>query len=365
MKSTVIRFGFASLLVGSNFFGLRATAEPYLAVQQGFKCVQCHVNPTGGGLRNAFGNAFASTQLAANAIDTGESVWAGKIGDQVSLGGDLRAAATVISIPHQQQTRAFELEQMRVYLDVAVIPERLSVYIDELVAPGAANNREAYARYWSRSHNWYVKVGQMYLPFGFRLQDNNAFTRQISGINMTTPDTGIETGWENGPWSAQFALSDGSAGGPETNTGKQYSLQGNYVLNRWRIGAAANLNQSDLGDRRAIGIFAGLRTGPLAWLAEADYVIDQGLAGGNRKQVAGLLEADWRVRKGHNLKLTAELFDPDRDVAHDNQARWSLLYEYTPIQFLQLRGGVRYYNGIPQNDLQNRRVFFIELHGFY
>ena len=108
-----------------------------------------------------------------------------------------------------------------------------------------------------------------------------------------------------------------------------------------------------------------LVTLPVAWLGEVDYVIDEMPIGPDRKRMSGLVEADWRIRQGHNLKLTAEGFDPNRDVSHDNQARWSLVYEYTPIQFLQLRGGTRYYDGIPQSDLQNRRFYFLELHGFF
>jgi hypothetical protein len=220
-------------------------------------------------------------------------------------------------------------------------------------------------RYWTQSGDWYLKAGQFYLPFGFRLQDDTAFVRQITGINMNTPDTGAELGWEHGNWSTQLAVSNGSAGGAETNTGKQYSLQGNYVVNRWRLGIAANLNDSNLGDRRAFALFGAVRTGPVTWLAEGDFVVDDGVAGGNRKSVAGLLEGNLRLRQGHNLKVTAEVFDPNREVDNDQQTRWSAVYEYSPIQFLQLRGGMRLYDGIPQSDLQNRRIYFVEVHGFY
>lgn len=365
MRSTPTRMLRAAASIAVLLSAVGANAEPYLAVHEGFKCGQCHVNPTGGGLRNVFGNAYAMAQLAATRIDTGDTVWNGMVGQMVAFGGNFRAAATVTDIPNQPQTRAFEVEQGRVYLNVGVIPNRLSVYFDELVAPGAASNREAYVRYQSSGNVWSIKVGQMYLPFGFRLQDDSAFVRQTSGINMTTPDNGVEVSWEPGNWSTQFAISNGSAGGAETDTGKQYSLQASYVQRKWRLGLAGNLNDSDAGDRSATGIFAGLRTGPVSWLAELDYIVDKSFSGGDRNLVAGLLEGNWRVRQGHNLKITAEQLDPDRDVDSDAQVRYSGVYEYMPIQFLQLRLGYRYYDGIPQNDLQNRRNLFLELHGFF
>jgi hypothetical protein len=35
------------------------------------------------------------------------------------------------------------------------------------------------------------------------------------------------------------------------------------------------------------------------------------------------------------------------------------------MQFVQIRVGGRLYDGIPQNDLQNRWTAFVQLHGFF
>ena len=159
-------------------------------------------------------------------------------------------------------------------------------------------------------------------------------------------------------WS-QLAVANAGAG-----SGHQYTAQLAWVTSRYRLGGALSVTQSDAGNRRVGGLFAGLRTGPVAWLGEVDLVRDEGFPEGARTLAAALGEADWRIRQGHNLKFTAEYFDPDRKVAEDQKARWSLLYEWTPLPFVQLRAGLRRYEGIPQNDLDNRRSYFIELHGF-
>jgi hypothetical protein len=340
-----------------------AHAEPYLAVQQGYKCIACHVNATGGGLRNDFGIVFAENLMPATGLPQGVPVWSGKAGEFLRLGADLRASWTRTDVPNSSAQHGFDVDQLRAYADAAVIPDRLALYVDEGLAPGNAQALEAYVRFSDPARGWYLKGGQFYLPFGWRLQDQTAFVREVSGISMTSPDSGVEVGFERGSWSAQIAVANGAANAG-TGSGHQLTSQVVWVQSRYRIGGAASYTQSEAGNRRVGGVFAGLRTGPVAWLGEVDVVRDEGFPEGPRSLVAALGEADWLIRKGQNLKITAEYYDPDRSVAEDQKTRWSVLYELTPMPFVQLRAGLRRYRGIPQNDLDNRRVFFLELHGF-
>jgi len=267
-------------------------------------------------------------------------------------------------VPHQDNSSSFDTDELRVYLELRAIPDRLSLYVDQKLAPGGSTNQEAYGKLWFDNQHFYLKAGQMYLPYGLRLQDDTAFIRQVPGINFTTPDRGVEAGLEVGPWSAQLAVSNGTGGGPENDNGKQYSVRIEHVQSIWRAGASFNYNDAAAGQRQMQNVFAGLRTGPIAWLAEADYILDDSFAP-RRKQAVGLIEANWLYRKGQNLKLTAEYFDPDRNVSEDQQTRYSVVWEYTPLQFVQFRVGARIYDGIPQNDLQNRHAYFVQLNGYF
>jgi hypothetical protein len=109
-------------------------------------------------------------------------------------------------------------------------------------------------------------------------------------------------------------------------------------------------------------VFGGLRTGRVAWLAEFDYIIDEGTPTGRRELWVSFIEANILLKKGHNLKLTFEHFDPDVEVSENEQNRISAVWEYFPIQYVQTRLGYRVYDGIPQNPAQNRKQLFLELH---
>jgi hypothetical protein len=360
-----LQIGLYCLALLLGFGAQTARAEPYLAVQLGLKCGQCHVNPTGGGLRTTFGDIFAQTVMPAQHLDTGLDNWTGQLGNYFRVGGDLRFDAQATQAPHTATQDEFSLEQMRVYMEAEVIPNRLIAYADEQVAPGGALNREAYVLYWSATHDWYFKAGQMYLPFGLRLQDQTALLYTASGINMTTPDQGVEFGWEKGHWDAQLAVSNGTAGGNVTSNGKQTSANVAYVESIWRVGVGANYNAQSIGAKSAFAIYGGLRTGPISWLAQAEITDDESIPNGQGKELATLLEANWLIARGHNLKITDEFLNPNRAVENGEETRWSLVYEYTPIQFAQIRTGFRWNDGIPQDNAEHGRLYFVELHGFF
>ena len=346
--------------------GGRAVAEPYLALRMGLKCEACHVNPTGGGLRSDFGDVFAQSDLPAHPIKGDWGLWTGEVSKFLRVGGDLRYDANITQTPGAKTTDQLQVQQGRAYVEAQVIPNRLIFYVDEQVAPGAAVNHEAYGLYWSANHDWYIKAGQMYLPFVFRLEDQTAFVYDISGTSMYTPDDGVEFGWMRGHWDTQLTVSEGTAAGSlPSSTGKQYGLQVSYVESRWRMGIAANDDDSSFLRRKMFGVFGGVRTGPVVWLGELATVKNEFAPMNGVREAAGLLEADWAIAPGNNLKLSYEPLDPDRGVVGNRQSRVSLVYELTPVQFVQLRAGVRDYNGPNGLASENTRLWFIQLHGFF
>lgn len=340
-----------------------ARAEPHFAVHKGLKCMACHTTPSGGGKRNAYGNVFAQTELPAYRLrDAADGYWTGELSKYLAVGADVRGSWVENDVPGQETTSATELDEVLAYMEFRLMPGRFSLHLDARLAPDEPLERELYARLATGDGRWSLRGGQFFLPYGLRLQDDSAFIRTVPGINFNTPDIGWEAGFEHGDWTAQFAVSRGTAGGPEIDSGKQYSLRASYVRPRWRVGGSFNFNDTPLGDRRMQNLFAGLKTGPVAWLAQADLIVDDGTPTGRRETMVSFVEASINLRQGHWLRASFDYHDPDRDVSNDERNRLSLVWEFVPFEFVQTRAGIRAWDGIPQNPLQNREQLFAEIH---
>ncbi len=338
------------------------SAEPYLAVESGLKCVNCHVNPSGGGKRNLFGTLYARNQISAQAIDLvdGRAPWTGDVVSRwFAVGGDFRGGYSSVDTPGFEKQSETDVSRATVYGELRLLPSLLSLYVDQKIAPDDSENREAYLLLTPKQGKFTLKAGQMFVPFGLRLQDDNTFVRQATGVNFLTPDDGIEFGVELAKWSTQVAVIEGESGSDD-----QLSTSAVYVQPTWRVGASVNTSEDAFGEREMQSVFGGLKTGPISWLAELSLITDTAPSG-DRDFYATLLEGNWRLRKGHNIKVGYEFLEPDRDRDEDQQERYSFVWEYNPIQFVQSRVGVRRYNGIPNIAVSNRDEVFAELHVYF
>ena len=118
-------FSIAIALVGVLCTSSLVSALPRFAARNGNECIQCHVNPTGGGMRNAYGrNIFERQWLAFDSgqdgdfWENGEEDDAGakaeedkvlfdpEINDWFALGGDFRTAYIMIRPQRGREWRA-------------------------------------------------------------------------------------------------------------------------------------------------------------------------------------------------------------------------------------------------------------------
>jgi hypothetical protein len=359
-----------------------AHAEPYLAIQEGYKCSKCHVNMTGGGKRTDFANIYVQTRLSSSFLnwrdylpalgededieenpaksDARGSFFSGRLNDYIAIGGDFRALYEATDTPGEGKDDAFNQRKQNIYLQIDLIPERV-IFYQTLDGGGDAREIVGILKGELGDDPYYVKFGQFFLPYGLRLQDDTAFTRAVTGFTYGTTDVGLEFGYEPGPWAFHIAGSNGTGSSLDTNLSKRITASAAYVKNAFRLGASYSTN-TDADDIETLiyGFYAGAQFGRLGLLFEADIVDDESV-----EQLVSILELNFLIARGKNLKLSYEYHDPDEDIYENANERYSLVYEPFLNQFVQVRGGVRDNEGIPQDPSLNTTSYFLELHLYF
>jgi hypothetical protein len=373
-----------------------ALAEPYLAVIYGYNCSQCHLNPTGAGKRNEFGNIFSQTEMPARTVSAADinrflglgktalkgedagsgpaeftldsTFYSGYLASFLSVGGDFRINnRTLFREAIESTTNAFDLSQGSLYASLEFFDGALVLYLDETVAPGGATSREAFALLrgpW----NSYLKAGRMFLPFGLRLQDDTAFVRELSGFSRGVQDVGAEIGIEPGPLSLSLAVSNGSGGSSDDNRDKQLTAMASFIQRHWRVGTQATWNNAAAVQRLGVGGFAGVQLGPFSVLGEVDHFIDEleeapGEPTQRRILVYGAVHC--QVTKGLSLQVAYDFADPDLSEPDDTFVRVSGGVEYTVMQFVQIRLFYRFRDDVEDSLRDDEGVLDFEVHVFF
>ncbi len=351
------------LLTLIAILSLKAQAEPYLAVKTGLKCGSCHVNPIGGGQRNQFGNIYGATQLAAKPLDFSVAE-VGKINEYLSLGGNLRYNAEYSKDDNDNKVTGFRTDSAQIYLSVTPKNSDLTFYLDQQVAPGSALNREAFVLYRFDS-NKYIKAGKMYLPVGLRIEDDTAFIKQVSGFNFDSSDHGIELAidWTN--TQVNLFISNGTSAVSNDDDKILAGVRVEHLFNGFRVGSTLLHNDGEDDGQTLFNLYGGWQWQALTFLSEIDWIKTESGPTTDIEQLIGFFEVNYQWQPGVNVKLTSEYYDPNLDIDEDHETRYSLLTEYTPFSGLQLRGGVRIADSIPQRAERNSTRLFVQAHVYF
>lgn len=286
------------------FEGTMAWAEPYLAAWKGVNCNACHVNQTGGWLRNDFGKNYGNSLQtfdwqgisdAAQKIQHNTPSW-------VSTGVDIHESYTQTFNPNSNFNQSSFYGQSYNGNPGQAIPGRqafsLQAKANEVVSGvftyrlDTGSVREAYALIAGLPEGAYIKLGKFMVPYGLTLADDNSLVRvALNGafnFDNGNPD-GMEAGIYPDPFFLNAALVNGNASsGSATVAGyneKIFSAKGGMCFSPFTVGGSVYGNDLDLNNRQLrYGAFGWGRIEPVVILAEYDRGYD-GQGNGSEGQV--------------------------------------------------------------------------------
>jgi hypothetical protein len=267
--------------------GMNAWAEPYLAAWKGVNCNACHVNQTGGYLRNDFGKNYGNSLQtfdwqgiadAAQKIQHSTPMW-------VSTGLDIHQSYTATFWPNSYSNKnSFYQSGFG-----GVPPEHSDFSIQAKaneVVSGVFTYRidegkvgEFYGLVSGMPEGAYLKFGSFLLPYGLGLADDNSLLRyplnNLFSFDSSADQNGLEAGIFPDPFFLNVALVNGAAAiGTATTPDydeKIFSATGGASFSEFTLGGSLHGENLDLESRLLLyGAYGWGRLGPAVILAEYD-----------------------------------------------------------------------------------------------
>lgn len=373
--AVMIRSAIISALLA---FASTAFAEPYIAVRTGFKCSQCHVNKSGGGKRTDFGVVYSQYKLLMKSA-INESIpnsFDPYLNSAVSVGANFRIEQTYLRpytttpVNPTDTLRtvasvwdAGSFKEKNLYVNVDLVKGWLQLYYDKDMGGGAA--RELWAM-TTLPGNIYAKFGQMLLPYGFRLMDDEAYIRNGTGYTYGTTGMAYEMGFEPGPLSLIVNATQN-----ELATVGSLVFQGWPVLRTVRFGGSHSLQlRKHKKDKKgSYGVFGGAAIGMFTFLGERDWTKDEGatLTAESIKKIEDYFELAFLPMQGLNFRFVYESLWPNTMVPQAQNGRRRITVGAEPFltQFLQVGLYYRQNDWIPQATSGNQDEIVGRLHVFF
>lgn len=306
-----------------------AAAVPRYTAQYGQDCKLCHVNPSGGGLREMYASQFlVPEELASRGWRPDESpAISPELTTNVIFGLDLRSL-----LQQQEGGTGTNLAMQGDFYLAAELGFGLLAYLEQ----GINGSGEVFGAMRGLPLDGYLKAGRFMPDYGWRFADHQMFNRRYLTESDGTHSprsfygSGVEVGVAPGPLSVSASVL-----GETESHGDAYAARAllHQALGPVNAGLGGSVLRRDRpGDsRRTVGGIWYLAVGPLTWLGEIDETRRDGRLG-------NLVANEWtlRVRRGVDLRGTYSFQDPDRDRRNGLRQRYGAGVAWMPLPVFNL-----------------------------
>lgn len=368
MKRTLLVIGFLSII-----FLLDTFALPRFALGQKDKCASCHVNPTGGIVRNENGFFFGKNVVSMISPRDEDFKLSPKLSESVLFGFDYRS----------QFMYSAELKKSD-YMDMTG-----SVYLSAGLAPtiDVIARYDFVQRIWEGygiarilPNNSYIKAGSFVPYFGLRLDDHTAYTRGgdygllfSKGIaqGLIYNPLYVEAGLEVGANLSDNLFLTASFGKPKNHS--VFSFDPTYTARlefspvveniQFTFGgsyASAKTNLfTEVLKTNLYGGFAGFGYKRFTLMGEYDIAEDY-LAGGTTTK-AMMLEATYNLTVGLDAVVRYDKLETGQSAGDTKFSHLILGVEFFPYSFVEVRPQYR----INYAGDSNEGSFILQFHFWY
>ncbi|MEX1138409.1 MAG: hypothetical protein WEF53_03580 [Bacteroidota bacterium] len=323
-------------LVGSS-----ASALPKFASRMNLSCKSCHVNPTGGGLRNAFGTSYGQEDLPIPTWQEDYSLeeFSTQLSEVVSVGANFRMLYFYQQTSPTTSRNSFFQMQSDLYFS-ARIAKKTSIYLNR----GNGSRVEAFGLAGILPMDGYIKAGWFIPNFGIRMDDHNIFTRDKTLFAFGGGhDAGVEVGFSPGMFDFTLGVMNGAAGDRDDNSLKSLLARGEARIAvsgvNLRGGGSYYNNATPAGVRTYLGVH-GIASlgGNLTVLGE--FIQRRDFSNATKiKTYSNILyvEANYLLMQGVDAKVGYEFFDHDTKYTTGTESRIVIGLELYPISGVELR----------------------------
>ncbi len=369
-------------------------ALPRFALLTGSQCQSCHVDPTGGRMRNLFGFNYGKNELPIRTTRESDFDVDPKLSDKISIGADFR---TQFLYDGFTKTNSFQAMSAAFYGNLA-IGKKISLYYKQDIINGTyvqsgrgyLAGTEVFGLLKIFPNHSYIKAGLFYPAYGLRVDDHTSYIRGgdlgfLSGhfINTGLPfvpnykDIGLEVGAFLGKAFVTAAVLNGTGNDQSIDIGrtkiKAYAARIEYIERFSDVGVMLGGSYYNYGALTLNGIYGGLGYEVFSIAGEIDWAKDLANYSGF-KSLAAYAEANVRATDGLWLTLKFDYFDGDRERDDVNILvgglpprtnsfkRYTFGVEFFPYSFVEVRPQYRINSETPSID---NNEFLVQVHFWF